>query len=470
MSLCVWIFCDVPLGTVSGVSYMVESWVRELRGQGMCTRTFVPSGRWGARSRGAASVTFRTLRHVSYRGDYHARFSSLVELRKANREPLPDVILIATPGRVGALGVTVAARYSIPVVLVVSTDTIGAAQYYSVGRAAVAMGPKPAVVLLAARQARGAFQRSAQLEAAPRRWSAEDMAARWASALNAEASEVLLLSPKSLPAYGPAGGGLAVTLFPAGVDRLPPTPPPSELRWREGALRVLYVGRFAPEKSLSLLVRALRLAVDAGADVHMVMVGEGPLREDLAEEAERLGVADRLTLLGPYERSRLQGVYASADVFAFPSVVETQAFVLNEAAHEGLPLLVADGEVNPVVCDGVSAIVVAHDAAAFAEGMSRLQDPNLRERLGAAARTRAAEVGEAAQASKLAAVLGRAVKARRRQGAAPRRLSSRLPGAVRRRVRAAGASVVRRGRGGRRAPEELAASNTMGAAVELLDL
>lgn len=411
MSLSVWVFCDVPVGTVSGVSYMVESWQRELRALGHRTRVYTPSGRWGSRSRDSASVMFRTMRHVSHPGDYHSLFSSVAELRRARREVLPDVILITTPGRVGALGVTVAGRYRIPVVLVVSTDTIGAAQHYRLARAAAAMGPKPAVAMLAAPNARGAFHAQVQpVGGDGRRRLSGTIAARWANALHAEACEVVVLSAKSQQTYDAPERGLCVTLFPVGIDRLPESEAPPELRWRPGALRVLYVGRFAPEKSLGVLVRALGLAVRDGVDAHLVLVGEGPLRESLREDADRLGVGERVTVIGPYDRASLRGIYASADVFAFPSVVETQAFVLNEAAHEGLPLLVADDAVNPVVRRGESAVVVDHEPAAFAEGLRDLLDPGLRARLGATARALAGGFSEATQASKLADVLARAVE------------------------------------------------------------
>lgn len=413
MSFSAWVFCDVPIGGVCGASYMIESWDRELRRLGVRTRLFTPSGSWRSRSRTATAVTFPTLRHVGYGGDHHARFSSVAELLRSRSER-PDVVLVATPGRVGVLGITLAARYSIPLVLVVATDTIAAAPHYSAGRVVASLGSKPTVLLMAGRGARTAFFSRSPDPRDRQGGRSVRLAAHCASALQAEADELVVLSPKSLPGYGGQNGGPPVTVLPAGIDRLPPAPPPSELRWREGALRVLYVGRYAREKSLPLLVRALRLAVDKGVDAHLAMVGEGPLAGELATEAARLGVADRLTLLGPYARSRLGGIYASADVFAFPSVVETQGFVLNEAAHEGLPLLVSDSAANQVVCDGQSALVVPHEPSAYAEALVRLQNPDLRARLGAGARLRAQGIGEATQSAKLATVLRRAIESRAR--------------------------------------------------------
>jgi hypothetical protein len=73
--------------------------------------------------------------------------------------------------------------------------------------------------------------------------------------------------------------------------------------------------------------------------------------------------------------------------------------------------LVSDPEVNPVVADGQSALVVAHQPEAYAEGMRLLQDPGLRARLGAGARRRAQDVCESTQTARLEEVLRRAARA-----------------------------------------------------------
>ena len=398
-----WIFADLPLGQAAGPSYMVESWQRELRRLGLAPRTFTPEGVNGGHGRDATRVSFRSLRDVGYAGDHHARYSVLAELARARRE-LPDVIVVTTLGRVGVLGIILAAFYSIPLVMVVSTDTTGATAYYSAVRALWSGGVKPVLLLTFSRRARAAFFRTS---APMRRHTAGapgPLVARTTAALHADAHDVVLLSPKGLPTYGEVCQDARVTVLPSGIDRLPAGPAPAELTWRPGALRVLYVGRFAPEKNLPLLLHALRMALDAGVDAHLALVGDGPLRERLLAQAARLGVEDRLTVIGPYPRGELGGIYSSADVFAFPSVVDTQAFVLNEAAHEGLALLVSD-TANGVVEDGVSAIVVPPDPAHYATALATLRDPRLRDRLGSAARGRAEGFGEAAQCARLADVI-----------------------------------------------------------------
>ncbi len=401
----VWLFGDVPPGQPSGPSYMLESWARELRRLGLAPRTFTPAAPGAARRRTATEVTFRSVRHVGYPGDHHARYSAVTELFRARRE-LPQVIVVATIGRVGVLGTILAAYFRLPLVMVVSTDTTAETAYYSATRAVVSGGVKPMLLMAVSRRARAAFFRRSARRAEPVSLL-DRLIERTTAALTAQAGEVVLLSAKGLATYGAACADAHLTVLPSGIDRLPTAPVPAELVWPADVLRVLYVGRLAPEKNLAVLLQAVRIAADAGVQAHLVLVGEGPQRDWLRAEAGRLGIGDRLTVIGPYPRADLGGIYASAEVFAFPSVVDTQAFVLNEAAHEGLALLVSD-TANGVVADGDSALVVPPDPVRYARALATLRDPRLRDRLGTAARERAGRLGEAAQCARLAEVIGTA--------------------------------------------------------------
>jgi glycosyltransferase involved in cell wall biosynthesis len=144
-------------------------------------------------------------------------------------------------------------------------------------------------------------------------------------------------------------------------------------------------------------------------EVDLTLVGEGELADDLPKLAAELGVADRFRTIGPYRRHQLRGIYESADVFVFASVSDTQGFVLNEAAHESLPLLVSDPGVNPVVSEGESAYVVPPTARGFADGFAALSDPELRAKLGERAKALADDLSEARQSAKVAGILRRTI-------------------------------------------------------------
>lgn len=109
----------------------------------------------------------------------------------------------------------------------------------------------------------------------------------------------------------------------------------------QGSLLVLYAGRVSPEKHLDRLVRAVGgLARRPGADVRLVVAGDGPAMESLRSLAghEAPGRVHWLGNVG--ERSTLATLYASADVFAHPNDREPFGIGPLEAMAAGVPVVV----------------------------------------------------------------------------------------------------------------------------------
>ena len=127
-------------------------------------------------------------------------------------------------------------------------------------------------------------------------------------------------------------------------------------------------------------------------DAHLLIIGEGPLRGALEDEAERAGVSRRVAFLGHVED--VVPYYHAADVFALSSVARSEAFgiVQLEAMACGKPVVntALDSGVTFVSVDGVTGLTVPPaDADALATALDRLlKDASLRERYGRAARLR----------------------------------------------------------------------------------
>lgn len=146
---------------------------------------------------------------------------------------------------------------------------------------------------------------------------------------------------------------------------------------------VTYVGRLAREKNLDLLLEAWQTVAPRYPGARLALVGRGPLEDEIRERAIP-GVELRGLLTG----QDLSAAYASADLFAFPSVTETFGNVLLEAMASGLPSVVAAaGGVLDFAAHGRNAWLVAPNSVeAMAAGLERLlADPPLRRRLGAGA-------------------------------------------------------------------------------------
>ncbi len=156
-----------------------------------------------------------------------------------------------------------------------------------------------------------------------------------------------------------------------------------------GDLLVTYIGRLAREKNLDLLLEAWDMVAPERGSAQLVLVGRGPLEEEIRRR-EIPGVH----VPGLLHGRELAEAYASADLFAFPSVTETFGNSLLEAMGSGLPPLVAAaGGVLEFAEHGENAWLVEPDsAAAIAEGLVRLlNDEALRRRLARGALSAARE-------------------------------------------------------------------------------
>lgn len=152
---------------------------------------------------------------------------------------------------------------------------------------------------------------------------------------------------------------------------------------------VLAVARLVPQKGLDLLLQAFAALPEAcRSGWCVVLVGDGPERQALTEQARQLGIAEAVTFAGfrPDPVSFMQ----RAAIFALPSRFEGMPNALLEAMAAGLPSVVSDASPGPLemVSDGVHGCVVpTEDWRAFADALERLMsDAALRDRLGAAAR------------------------------------------------------------------------------------
>ena len=151
---------------------------------------------------------------------------------------------------------------------------------------------------------------------------------------------------------------------------------------------LLLVSRLVREKDLADLVAMERILRQRGSRHRLVLVGEGPMREQLQ--------ADLPDACFPGHQSgeALARWYASGDVFVFPSTTETFGNVVLEAQASGLPTVVVDrgGPPDQVAPGETGFIARANDPADLAAHVeSLLNDPAERRRMGAAARVAASE-------------------------------------------------------------------------------
>lgn len=152
-----------------------------------------------------------------------------------------------------------------------------------------------------------------------------------------------------------------------GVDtrRFDPARRDDDLRQRWGVQPgdpvLLYVGRLAPEKNLSLLIKAYQAMAQQQARLRLVVVGDGPSADELRRRCPSA------IMLGMQSGLELAAIYASADMFLFPSVTETFGNVTPEALASGLAFVAYEhAAAQELVCHGENGLLAPlHDEDAF---------------------------------------------------------------------------------------------------------
>lgn len=181
--------------------------------------------------------------------------------------------------------------------------------------------------------------------------------------------------------------GVDVTRFRADGDR------PADLPWGPEALVIGTVGRLDPVKNQLHLLRSFHQLAGAGepwsARLRLMVVGDGPLREALATEVQRLGLAQSVWLAGA--RNDVPELMRAMDVFVLPSLNEGVSNTILEAMAMGRPVVAAAVGGNPeLIVNGVTGALYESggDGHLTKALQPYLADVGLRESAGRAGRAR----------------------------------------------------------------------------------
>jgi glycosyltransferase involved in cell wall biosynthesis len=314
----------------------------------------------------------------------------VVDLAAAMRRRGVDVEVALVNSRRDALAEALH-RHSIPVHELGGTDRIG---WAATRRLAVlvradrydvvhAHGPLPAVVV------RLASRRTPVVTTSHTMWGALRPPTRlawWATAgRDAATLAVSSVVARSLPGR-PAE---RAEIVPHGVDPRA-LPSPSQLEHGDPApsrtgVTAVTVASHRHAKDYPTLLRALRIAIDAGADLRIVAVGEGPDLPAHEALAATLGLTEAVDFRPP--TPDVLHVIASGDLLVVASGVEGQPLVVVEALALGRPVVAtAVGRVPELVTPSVGRVVPPGDPTALAAALVEVaNDPDLRRAMQKAA-------------------------------------------------------------------------------------
>jgi glycosyltransferase involved in cell wall biosynthesis len=148
---------------------------------------------------------------------------------------------------------------------------------------------------------------------------------------------------------------------------------------------VLFVGSLIPRKGLPFLVEAAKKVVRAQSDTTFLIVGDGPLRNQLYDSLRTANLSGSFKFLGNVKDKVLPAIYNCADVFVLPSIQEGQGIVLLESQASGKPVVAFDiGGVNEAIQNKVTGLLVNQgDVDALGDALLKLlTDKAIREKMG----------------------------------------------------------------------------------------
>lgn len=172
---------------------------------------------------------------------------------------------------------------------------------------------------------------------------------------------------------------------------------------------LIFVGRLAPIKGVSVLLDAFARTRTAHPDARLTLVGDGPLRADLEAQAARLGLGDAVEFTGYIGMDGVARRLNAADIFVLPSFAEGVPVVLMEAMAARMPVIGPKvAGVEELVEDGVSGFAVPPgDVDTLGARIGELlEDAGRRAKMGVSGRNRVETAFDVdGEAGKIAALI-----------------------------------------------------------------
>lgn len=189
------------------------------------------------------------------------------------------------------------------------------------------------------------------------------------------------------------GVDVPVEIIPNGIELSPfqhpaGRVPREQLGFSDEHVVLVYVGRLGPEKNLAFLIRAFARLVAAFRHARLLLVGDGPERENLEDRVVRSGIEGKVAFAGMVDYEALPRYLAACDAFVTASVTEVHPLSLIEALASGLPAVgVESPGVADTIVDGVNGYLAPHDLAAYTAKLARIVgEPETRRRMAEEAR------------------------------------------------------------------------------------
>lgn len=420
------LFTDTFRPSINGIVYVVESLMRELEALGHDVYVFCPGKKiLPSNQTELYEDDTRIIRFTSVKGAFFDDYDTSIffpprvvqQIKTLNL----DIVHVLTPSQVGLVGIQAAVKNDIPFMIQHSTDLYEFSEDYPMvlpGLLAMLAILLPTTVKLNRKDVAEVVKLYR-----PRRGMAKwnkDIVQKAVTMLYSRADAVIALSEKSanqLRSWQNENYSYEIVTLPSGVDALP-APSTAQVMEFLDTYDIApddevfgFVGRLGKEKNLDMLIPALKFVLAKRPNARLMFVGDFEYRETLETAAAECGYGDRITFTGAIAREKLGVAYAAMKVFVFPSLKDTQGWVLHEAPLAGLPVVLLDKGVTSAVIEGENGFYVDNmPEAVAAKVIALLEDDKLYTRMSKRSVEIASQFTEASQVKKLEVLCREVIK------------------------------------------------------------
>lgn len=310
------LFTDTFYPDINGVARTLKRLTDYLSDQNVSVKVFAPTAQ--AEEYVPSHIhRFKSLSFFLY-PECRLAFPNLFQIKAELQKFSPDLIHVATPFNMGLSGVYYAKKLNIPLVGSYHTDFDNYLRFYELDFLSKYL------------------------------W-------RYMSWFHGSFKKLFVPSNETLEQLK-LRGFKNLEVWPRGVDcRLfHPYYNRDAIRQKHGICKkylLTYVGRLAPEKDIKTLIETAKsFPSQINENIQWLIVGDGPLREQLQNEA-----LPNMAFIGYLNGEELAEVYSASDLFVFPSPTETFGNVVLESLACGTPVIGTDsGGVKNIIQDGVT--------------------------------------------------------------------------------------------------------------------
>jgi len=408
------LFSDRYLPLIDGVTYSIESFRIELEKMGHEVFIFAPKPGFRYKEEAPNVFRFPSIKGLFFDDYLTTLFFPHQVARKIDKLDL-DLIHFHTPGQVGLMGVYYALHNDIPLVTTYHTDLYEYVKHYpAVLPGSIALSLLTPLITGGGLADFRAGIASIKPERNVDKWN-QKLVQRGLTVMHNRCDLVIAPSRKIETKLKHWKTTSPIAVLPTGINELHKD---AKLR-KKFAIQfgiepsdevILFVGRIGTEKNIGTLIDAFPHVVHKNNKAKLMLVGTGDDVEMFKEQAAKSGYDDRVVFTGALPHDQLGSIYALADLFAFPSIADTQGLVINEAAQAGLPIVLVDKDITEVVKRGQNGYVAKNNARDLASKILMvLEDSKKAAAMGKVSKELAAGFTSSVQAAKLMRLYEKAI-------------------------------------------------------------